>query len=164
MQLNKEKTKKDIWVQGLRWPEAVVHFQVVLTSPQLSTFSSEKGQQRDDTEAIGADQHTRQERKITAGRGRVSLRQCRGVVGNVSGKFGPGAASRSWVTRHRSLHKIQHKLKLRDTSDGIGCTLCLLSSSLQARMCVNWSGTEAVAMGTKRGGGGVWPRLEPVGP
>lgn len=31
-------------------------------------------------------------------------------------------------------------------------------------MCVNWSGTEAVAMGTKRGGGGVWPRLEPVGP
>lgn len=47
----------------------------------------------------------------------------------------------------------------RETSDGIGCPLCLLSSRLQARMCVNWSGTEAVAMGTKKGDLGVWPRL-----
>lgn len=153
IQLNKEKTRLQ------KRYCAVGHFSVVLTSPQLSPFSSKKCQERDNTEAIRANQQTRQERKITARRGRVSRHQRRRVGRNMSGKFSPGAASRSWVTSHRSLLQMQHKQDLSETSDGTGCPLRLLSSRLQAGMCVNWSGTEAVAMGTKKGGWGVWHSL-----
>lgn len=56
-------------------------------------------QQRDDTDAIGANQQTRQECEATTGRSRFgSLRQSGGVVGNVRRKHGPGSDWRTRVT------------------------------------------------------------------